>query len=210
MNKRTTTKDKILQILKKDNEISIRDLMEYFSISEVAVRRHLNDLLRQGFVKDREVKQEIGRPFHLYSLTKKGHGTFPNQYETLPVELLEDLENLHGKTAVNELLLKRKEREENALFLQLENGSFDEKIEKMIELQEKKGYMIEYEKKDDGGYEIKNFNCPIYNLATNYGQVCKNEKDMYRALFPKSEVIAHACMTKGQKYCYWKITKPEN
>ena len=51
MNKRTSSKEKILYILKKDSEISIKDLMEYFSISEVAVRRHLNDLIRQGFVR---------------------------------------------------------------------------------------------------------------------------------------------------------------
>jgi|SRR5690625_4638473 len=210
MIKRTTTKDKILHILKKDSEIAIKDLMDYFSISEVAIRRHLNDLIRQGFVKERVVKQDIGRPYHLYSLTGKGHETFPNQYEQLPLELLKDLESLQGKKAVSELLLKRKKREEEEFSSQLQGEDFDKKVKKIVELQEEKGYMMEVEKVPDGGYEIKNFNCPIYNLASNYVQICTNEKDLYATLFPESKVIAHSCMTKGEKYCRWVITKPED
>jgi len=206
---RTTTKEKILHILKKDSEIAIKDLMDYFSISEVAIRRHLNDLIRQGFVKDRIVKQDIGRPYHLYSLTGKGHDTFPNQYDQLPIELLKDLESLQGKNAVTELLLKRKKREEEEYSSQLQDEEFDEKIKKIVDLQEEKGYMMNIEKKADGGYEIKNFNCPIYNLASSFGQICTNEKEMYATLFPRSKVTAHSCMTKGEKYCRWVITKPE-
>src|SRR5690625_3374032 len=158
MIKHTTTKEKILHILKKDSEIAIKDLMDYFSISEVAIRRHLNDLIRQGFVKERIEKQEIGRPYYLYSLTGKGHDTFPNQYDQLPIEILQDLEALQGKKAVTDLLLKRKEREEREFSVQLQNENFDKKIKKIVDLQEEKGYMIEYGKTADGGYEIKNFN----------------------------------------------------
>lgn len=209
MRKRATTKEKILHILKKDNEISIKELMDYFSISEVAIRRHLNDLIRQQFVKERTVKQDIGRPYHLYSLTKKGHHTFPNQYEQLSVELLQDLEMLQGKKAVHEVLLRRKEREEQALQQELPEESFDERVKKLVELQEEKGYMLECEQTDEGDYEIKNFNCPIYSLASSYHIVCTNEKEMYRDVFPKSDVTSHSCMTKGGKYCKWTITNPE-
>src|SRR5699024_8418222 len=121
------------------------------------------DLIRQGFVKEKIVKQDIGRPFHLYSLTGKGHDTFPNQYEQLPMELLKDLEALHGKEAVQALLLKRKEREEEELISRLEDIDFDEKIERIVEVQKEKGYMLEYEKTASGDYEIKNYNCPIFN-----------------------------------------------
>src|SRR5699024_323543 len=105
--KRKTTKEKILHILKKDDEISIKELLEYFTISEVAIRRHLNDLIHQKLVREKVVKQSIGRPFHLYTLTTRGHDTFPNQYQDLPVEILRDIEDMQGKVAVNELLKRR-------------------------------------------------------------------------------------------------------
>lgn len=207
--KRKTTKDKILHIIKKDHEISMKGLMQYFSISEVAVRKHLRELIRLGIIQERIVKKEIGRPFHLYSLTSKGHETFPNRYDDLPAELLQDLEKSQGKEAVRKLLQTRKAREKKELEQTLQTTAFDERIERLIELQEEKGYMIEMKTMDDGNIEMKNFNCPIYNLASKYKIVCSNEKDMYKELFPNSDVISKECMTTGGKYCCWMITKPK-
>lgn len=209
MKKRQTTKDKILELLKKEVKISMKDLSEHFTISEVALRRHINDLIRQNLVQEEEVKQEIGRPYFVYSLTREGHNTFPNQYDQLPVELLRDLEDLYGKEAIEKLLQRRKEREEKELSSHLEGLSFDEKVEKLFQFLEQKGYMLEYEKTDEGNYEIKNYHCPIYNISSNYNQVCRYEKELYKTLFPDSEVTDRSCMSKGNHHCYWVITNPE-
>lgn len=208
MNKRTPTKQKLLNILKKENECSMKEIMENFSISEVAIRRHLRDLIQQDLVKERTVKQEIGRPYHLYELTKKGHDTFPNQYEQLPLEILKDIETLHGSEGVSDLLGKRKERELDMYQKQLKSHSLDERIEKMIEIQSERGYMPEFERTPEGDYKIKNYNCPIYNIASSYGEICRNEKDVLKRLFPNSEVISHSQISKGEKYCSWTIKKP--
>lgn len=203
-----TTKDRLLHQLKKDYELSMKELMTYFSISEVAVRKQLQDLIRQGLIRKREVKAEIGRPMLIYALTDKGHHTFPNQYKVLPSELLADLEVSLGKKAVHQLLRERKDREERELQFHMEDASFPEKVEKLIDYQEEKGYMIEIETKETGDIELKNFNCPIYHLASNYQIICTNEKEMYRSLFPESEITSSSCMTKGGKYCCWQITNP--
>lgn len=210
LNNRTSTKQKLLNILKREHECTIKEIMVHFEISEIAVRRHLRDLISQDFIRDRTVKQDIGRPYHVYALTDKGHLTFPNQYEELPIQLLHDLEEIQGRKAVRDLLLKRKEREQAEFESLLGDRTFDDKVKKIIERQNERGYMIEYEKTEQGNYEIKNFNCPIYNIASNYGQICNNEKDMYRHLFQESEVVAESCMTKGGTYCCWVISKPED
>lgn len=207
MQRRTTTKQQLLNILKRKYECSMKELMVHFSISEVAVRRHLADLIRQDFIKERIVKQAIGRPFNMYTLTDK-HSTFPNQYDQLSVELLEDLEELQGGEAVADLLWRRKSREEAELAALIAEEDFDGKIEKIVQHQNSKGYMIEYEQTAEGDYRIKNFNCPIYNLASSYQQVCRNEKDMLRTILDKSLVISEACMTDGEAFCCWKIEKP--
>src|SRR5690625_6701533 len=119
----------------QDPESTMKEIMEHFSISETAVRKHLQELISNGFIKERVVKQEIGRPYHLYSLTGKGHATFPTQEGQLPLDLLQDLEEVGGKQLVNELLLKRREREEEELFSELEHKSFAEKVRKLTELQ---------------------------------------------------------------------------
>lgn len=207
MKRRMTTKEKILYILKKDGEISMKELADYFTISDIAIRKHVQALIWDGFIKKRKERQEIGRPYHLYSLTKKGHGTFPNQYEELPVKLLEDLQAIEGQKAVENLLHYRKVREQEEIASQLPDGDFDDKILAMIRVQEEKGYMIDHTKKANGDYEIKIFNCPIYNLASQFHQVCTNEESMYKNLFPNSHVNITSHLTKGAKYCSWTISK---
>src|SRR5699024_10832474 len=208
MIKRTPAKQKLLNILKKDKDPTIDDIMQYFTISEIAVRRHINELERQGFVARKTIKQKLGRPYHVFRLTKKGHDTFPNQYETLPVELLRDLEELQGKQAVNALLKQRMKREQKEFSKRIQAMDFDEKVAEVARIQDEKGYMVEVEPASDGGYAIKHFNCPIANIAAEYRQVCSNEKKVFAHIFSSSDVIPRSCMIRGDHYCKWTVTKP--
>lgn len=209
MKKLTSTKEKLLVILKKGNKMTIEDIMIHFSVSEIAVRKHLNELVREGFIKKRTVKQKIGRPFYEYELTKKAHQTFPNQYEQLPVELLEDLEQLKGRQLVLDLLEKRMEREKEQVFSSVKEADFVEKIERLVEVQGERGYMMEVEETETGDFIMRNYHCPIANISSNYSQVCHHEMNIYKGLFPKSKVMIHECMSKGHFCCEWMIEKPE-
>lgn len=206
-----STKEKILTILKQDREpaCTLKDILHHFTISETAVRKHLQELINQGYVKESVIKQEIGRPYHLYALTGKGHATFPHQNKELPLELLQDLEEVGGKEVVNQLLLKRKEREQEQLAKKINHFPFSKQVEKLVDTQNERGYMMEYETDEDGNFEVVNYNCPIYNIATTYDQICTNEKNMLTDIFPESDVCFHSCIASGGKYCGWYITKPE-
>lgn len=210
MNKRTPTKQKLLNILKKDHRCTIKDIMVYFTISEIAVRKHIHELEQQGFIRKISNKQDIGRPFYMYELTDKGHKTFPNQYEKLPLELLRDLEDLQGTKMVDSLLEKRMEREASFFKQEIKTEDFDDKIAEVARIQDEKGYMVEYEKQEDGSYEMKNFNCPIINIASTYQKVCTNEKEVLKDIFQNSDVLSYSCITEGDHYCKWKITKPKH
>ncbi|MUK90010.1 DeoR family transcriptional regulator [Ornithinibacillus sp. L9] len=206
--KRAPTRQKLLNILKKDHKLTIDGIMEYFTISEIAVRRHIHELESQGLIKRNTIKQKIGRPYYTYELTEEGHRTFPNQFDKLPVELLKDLEELQGLDAVKQLLNKRAEREKTYFETELKAEDFDQRIKEVAKIQDEKGYMVEIEKTADGHYEMKNYNCPISNIASCYKQVCDNEKRVFDELFAKSEVIPHSCITKGDNFCKWTIKRP--
>lgn len=207
-----STKEKILQCLKLDreHESTLKEIVVHFTISETAVRKHLQELISQGYIRERTIKQEIGRPYHLYSLTSKGHLTFPNQHDDLPLQMLRDLEEVGGQHVVNELLLKRKEREQDVLVKEIEHVSFAEKVKELTRIQNDRGYMMEFEETSEGDYELTNYNCPIYNIASCYDQICTNEKNMLTNIFPKSDVDFHSCIATGGKYCGWHITNPSN
>ena len=208
MNKRTSTKQKLLNILKKDHKLTMKEIMAYFTISEIAVRRHIHELIQQGFLKKQSMKQEIGRPYYIYELTEKGHATFPNENDTLPLEILQDLEAVEGPQVVKKVLAKRMERDKAAFQQTIESDCFDENIATIVKIQEDKGFMIEYEQTENGDYEIRNYNCPIMNIASKYQQVCLNEKKVLSDVFSDSKVISKSCIATGGKYCEWVITQP--
>ena len=209
MKRKQTTKDQLLLVLKKEGESTMKAIMKHFTISEIAVRRHLRELITQGFLVERSVKQEVGRPFHKYKLTSVGHETFPTQDDSLPLELLIDIESTLGREAVSTVLEERKKRESYSYQNEIPGRSFDEQIEKVAELQDAEGYMVEYTKNLDGSYEIVNYNCPVYNIASSYDEVCHNEIDVLQKTFPNSEVISHSRIIDGKKNCCWTISKPE-
>lgn len=209
LKKRMTTKDKILHILKRDQNLTIKDLMEHFTISEVAVRKHLRELEKQEFIRTNVIKQDIGRPYYTYELTGRGHATFPNQYESLPLDLLRDLEDSQGTAAVKQVLARRAQREEAMFRKEIESANFDEKVESLVDLLEQRGYMFDFEKMETGDYKIINYNCPIINVANTYKQICHNERGMMGNLFPDSKVESDDCITDGDHYCKWLITRPK-
>lgn len=84
------------------------------------------------------------------------------------------------------------------------NG-LDQKIAKVARIQEEKGYMVEYKKIKEGQYEIRNYNCPIFNLSSKFNQICKNENTVLSNIFSGSEVISHSRITRGDSYCKWII-----
>lgn len=208
MNKRTSTKQKLLNILKKDHELTIKEIMAYFAISEIAVRRHIHELIQQGFLKRQSIKQKIGRPYYTYGLTEKGHATFPNENETLPLEILQDLEAIQGQQAVKNVLAQRMERERTQYLEEVESENFDQRVATIVRIQEEKGFMIEYDQINDGDYEIRNYNCPIINIASKYQQVCSNEKQVLGEVFHRSKVNLRSSIATGEKYCKWIITRP--
>lgn len=206
----TSIKQKILDTLKKEKTVSIDDLMIHFTISEIAVRKHLKQLETEGFVQKRIHKQKIGRPYHTYQLTKEGHQLYPNHYETFPVELLDDLKEIAGEEMVQALLKKRIDREKKQLeeLLTSDCTDLDKRIKEIANIQHKRGYMVELEKEASGEYVMTYYHCPIANVACDYHEMCHHEKKMYEDLFPGSEIDAPAMITKGDHCCKWVI-KPQ-
>jgi predicted ArsR family transcriptional regulator len=204
-----STKDRLLLILKKHHAISMDEIMEFFTISEPAVRKQLHDLESNDLVQKRKQKNTIGRPSYTYALTKKGHKLFPNQNERLPVEILKDLEALQGSEIVGAVLYKRMEREEKHLSEVLAGKDVEEKLQNLVEVQNESGYMFELKHTEEGNYVLVNYHCPIANIASHYKQVCSNEKKMFNHVFPEGKVTLESYITNGSPVCQWLVNIPK-
>ncbi|WP_080875115.1 helix-turn-helix transcriptional regulator [Oceanobacillus timonensis] len=208
MGKRVSTKDKIIQLLKKQGDLTMDAMMEHFTISETAVRKQLHTLVQKEFIEVKQHKKEIGRPYHTYRLTEKSQESFPDRYKELSLDLLHDLEELQGNQLIKDLLQKQSMKETEQVRKYIEPFSTTEdKIAALKDMQNRSGYMFQVEDKGKEGVQLNNFHCPFLAVAKDYPVMCQHEKEMYEALFPDQKVKTKSLLVDGEKCCQWYITE---
>lgn len=210
MGNQVSTRDHILSLLKVNKQLTVSEMANQLDITEMAVRRHLNTLERDNIIETTLVRQAMGRPTNVYHLTKTGQEMFPRNYATLTVDLLRDIESLSGKEMVEQLFERRKERMKEVYSSRMvEYKTLEEKIEELARLQNDHGYMVEWEKDDEGSYIFKEYNCPISEIAQEYPVACNCELSLFQELLGTEEVDCEVCMAvDAEPHCYYKI-KPK-
>jgi DeoR family transcriptional regulator, suf operon transcriptional repressor len=208
--KPSSTRDEILNMLKVKKRLTVFEMAKQLGITEMAVRRHLNALERDSFVESTIVRQSMGRPMHVYRLTDKGEDLFPRHYKHMVLEILEDAAEMGGKDFVNQLFEKRRNRLKQQFFQRFENKTFDEKVYELAAIQNEQGYMAELEKRQDGRYVLKEYNCPLSDIAKRFKAACASELELFHDCMQNAEIIPSACMAHGDDCCQYEIKEKNN
>src|SRR5699024_4400622 len=132
-------------------------------------RRHLNTLERDNLIASKLVRQAMGRPTNVYSLTEEADQLFPRHYSDFALDFLQDIEELEGPEKVKHLFDRREERMSDQYKKQVKGKTLEEKVNQLAELQNEKGYMVEVEEEPrTGNFILKEYNCPISQVAKEY------------------------------------------
>lgn len=201
-----STRQQILMMLKRQGPLTVSDMAKMLEITEMAVRRHLNTLERDNLIETQLVRQAMGRPTNVYQLSAEAESMFPRNYCDLTIEILKDLEEIEGNDKIAQLFLRRKERLYREIEHKLKNKSFDEKVATLAEIQDKKGYMVELQKTEEGDYILAEYNCPISQVAKEYVVACECELQLFREVL-NTTVERTQCYAKGQNCCLFKIER---
>jgi len=198
----SSTKDRILQLLKKEVSLTVNELTDHLDITHMAVRKHLISLEKDGLIKTKEVKQPMGRPLQTYSLSDKAEEYFPKNYEGISLEFLHDIKEIHGEEVVQQLFKKREARliDEYSQRVQRKDSA-TEKLQEIVNIQNEKGYMADLTKIDDDTYEITEYNCPILSVAKDFKIACKCETDMFKEVLGIEQIHRTCCRTEGDNHC---------
>lgn len=193
-------------MLKTEGFMTVSDMAKKLEITEMAVRRHLGTLEKEGLIATKLLRQSMGRPTHQYFLTEKADELFPKSYHSLTLELLHDLESSEGPERIDRLFEIRKERlteEYRSLFA---GKDLAERVATLAELQDKKGYMTTFRELDDGTFELVEYNCPIAKVAKHYNQACSCELGWFRNLMGTDAIVERTeCKAKGEQNCVYHI-----
>lgn len=194
-------------MMKTKGALSVNEMAKDLGITEMAVRRHLNTLERDGLIEAKISRQAMGRPSNLYSLTAAADDLFPKNYQMLTLDLLEELESEEGQSKIGVLFERRKRKLLAKYGPRMEGKGLDERVAELADIQNASGYMVEWAKQEDGGYVLNEYNCPITQVANQYDDACKCELALFRTLL-EADVERTECISKGGGKCSYKI-KPE-
>lgn len=200
-----STRRMIMTLLKMKGPLTISALAEELGITEMGVRRHVLQLEQESLVRTKVVRQAMGRPMHVYSLTERAEDHFPKSYHNLALELLRELDHGSGVDAVNMLFEGRKRRMLAQYSKVMESRELEERVAELSTIQNAGGYMAEWSKEEDGSYTLREYNCPIRQVATQYRKACQCEQHLFEELL-EAKVTRSECMAEGGQCCRYAIT----
>ncbi len=205
----SSTRQHILHILKTEGPQSAADLTKKLNITNMAVRRHLNTLEKDGFIESQTMRQTMGRPTAVYRLSETAEDLFPKKYHLLMSDLLNELVHAAGEDMIDVLFERRKHTLTNKYQAKMEGKSLREKVAALADIQNENGYMAEWKCRKSGSsareeYAIIEHNCPIARIAAEYKQACRCELELFETLLD-ADVTRTSCIADGEHQCTYLI-----
>jgi predicted ArsR family transcriptional regulator len=200
----TSTRKVLLTLMKTKGPMSVNEMAKNLGITEMAIRRHLNTLERDGLIEAKLIRQAMGRPMHSYSLTLLADDLFPKNYHQLTLELLGELDSEEVSNPVGQLFEGRKQKLVQKYKGRMEGKALVDRVAELAEIQNNNGYMVKWETDPAGHYVFTEYNCPIAHVAKQYNEACHCELALFQNLLD-ANVERAECLTKGGTKCTYLI-----
>lgn len=198
------TRQNILQLLRRHGPMTAIELSQELRIGAVGVRQHLALLERDGMVEVAELRRSIGRPSHVYTLTKDSERLFPKSYDKLALDILNCISEECGNDAAQQVLGARRRNLMKTYAPFLEGKDRSEQVAELTRLLADRGYMCEYEQLEDGSFVLTQHNCPILCVAEHHQSLCSQELLLYQDLLGVS-IVRDETISKGGICCRYHI-----
>lgn len=202
-----STKQDILQHLLERGEATAQELAESLDISPQAVRRHLKDLEAEELIEYQTMQVGMGRPQHVYKLSRKGRDRFPDSHGKFAVSLLDTLAETMGYDQVNTILRKQWERKGIEYRSRVGSASLSDRVAKLVELRQAEGYMAECYPIESNKFIFTEHNCAISDVAETFPSICGHELEMFSLVLPDCTVERTHWLINGEHRCGYLITE---
>lgn len=202
------TRNEILQLLRRNSQMTASELGEALGVGAVGVRQHLASLCGDGLVAAVGVRRALGRPSHLYALTAKADVLFPRCYDRVALDALAQLVSCGGVAQIEQLFESRRQRLTVQYREQLQGETLEERVGALASLLNEQGYMCRWEYAADGAILLSEHNCPIDCVARLYPQACASELRLYEELIGVP-IEQQTTIAAGGSCCCYRIAVSE-
>lgn len=161
---------KIIGLLKYKGTSTNSEMAGSLDISGEAVRQHLVQLEKEGWVTRFSENNGVGRPLWQYRLTTAGEHLFQKYYDHLTIEVFDTL-TLLGEDVLKNLLSAMIEERIHQWEPKLTGLSTIERLNVLKDFYKKDDSFMEVENNDDS-YSLIERNCPFHNVAMKRPILC--------------------------------------
>lgn len=198
-----TPAGRVLKAIQVRGRASIKDVATDLGVTTSAVRLHLTQLEATGAIRADRVREGVGRPFYVYSVTPHAHNLFYRDYGELAKLLLEQVSETQGPDALQDVLRSVADRLAAIYSDQVWGRELADRVTAWAGLLDHRGISVQIEKSDEG-YVLREFGCPYQNVALENRAVCEMERQVMIRLLESGVKLTH-CVLDGHQGCQFII-----
>ena len=194
-------------LLKLRGPQTAAQLATHLDVSTMAVRQHLDALLREGDVAWEDHGGKVGRPARHWMLTTRSRDRFPDTHAELTVRLIDSVRDALGAAALDAVVAHHQAQTEaryrKAIPARAQVG---ERVQILARLRDEEGYMASVERADDGSWLLVENHCPICAAAEHCQGFCEGELRTFRnTLGDAVSVQREEHLLRGARRCAYRI-----
>ena len=166
-----STRMEVLELLRRKGHASAEEIATDLGVTPNAVRQHLTNLERDGFVTSHPERRARGRPSLLFSLTERADSVFPKRYGQLASMVLQEVQEMGGADALDQIFARVAARHAATIERDLDGLDFDQKLNRVVAWIRRAETLAEQTETEEG-VKVTIHNCPFRNTALKFPQVC--------------------------------------
>ncbi|HEV2413318.1 MAG TPA: helix-turn-helix domain-containing protein [Candidatus Dormibacteraeota bacterium] len=201
-----STRMEVLELLRRKGRSSAETIANDLGVTPNAVRQHLTNLEREGLVVSQPERSGRGRPSLLFVLTERADAVFPKRYGQLATMVLQEVQEMGGPDALDELFARVAARHANAIERDLVGLDFDEKLRRVVAWIGRAGTLVEQTEGPDGVH-VTIHNCPFRNTALKFPQVCSITPQLISRL-TEAAISQSDSIHRHDPYCSFVVQRP--
>jgi predicted ArsR family transcriptional regulator len=203
-----TTRDAVArQVLRRGPQTAVA-LADALGLSPAAIRRHLDALVADGVLVEREprpaAQRRRGRPARTYALTDDGRANFPHAYDDLAATALRYLHQTGGEDAVSAFAAHRAASLEQAMTVS--GKTIAQRADSLADALTTQGYAATTAP-SGVGVQVCQHHCPVAHVAAEFPELCEAETRAFERVLG-TYVQRLATIAHGDGVCTTHVPVP--
>lgn len=195
-----STRGKIVTLL-RGSSCTVEELAGRLSLTDNAVRAHLNTLERDGIIRQSGVRRGPRKPHFTYSLTPEAERLFPKAYDALLNQLIAVLKGRLSGAELEEVL-REVGRDLAGGAPAAAGDDLGSRVRGALQALESIGGAAEAQREGDKVI-IRGAGCPLAAAVSAHPEVCRLAESLI-ARIVKAPVREH-CDREGTPHCHFEI-----